>query len=89
MTTEDEAKLVEELATLDAVLGYFWRRLKTADRSDPYVRGYKQAHSDVAHIRHQLWYSMTREDKELADRTYLDWDVVNAAPELGNNKIFE
>lgn len=79
---------VAHLEALDGMLGYMHRRLKTSDYSDPFVRGYAQAYSDLAHVRAQVWFDWRRVDPEAAEDHKQDWDAVHASEPLGTNRIF-
>jgi hypothetical protein len=76
------------LLALDATLGYMGRVLRDADRSDPFVRGYIQARSDIAHIRATLWWDWHLRDPEAAKGHGTDWDEIKALPNLGKHRIF-
>jgi hypothetical protein len=83
------------LTTLDGVLGYMGRTLRnsapkshTDDVQRAYVRGYEKAYSDVAHIRHVVWYDWFREDPEAADQHRIHWDELHTAENLGTHRIF-
>jgi len=70
------------------MLGYMGRRLATADRSDPFVRGYAEARSDLAHVRGVVWWDWHTRDPEAAEGHQVDWDAIKALPALGKHRIF-
>jgi hypothetical protein len=79
---------IEHLLALDAMLGYMHRRLANADYSDPFVKGYAQAYSDLAHVRAVVWWDWHQRDPEAAKDHQTDWDAIRALPHLGKHRIF-
>lgn len=84
-TAEERAAHLE---ALDGMLGYMSLKLKNADYTSEFVRGYVQAKSDLAHVRSALWFDWHREDPEGAAAHKLDWESVHEFENLGTHRIF-
>lgn len=58
------------------------------ERERAFLNGYSQAHSDIAHIRHIVWYDWHKRDPQAASAYKIDWEAIKATPHLGKDRIF-